>query len=341
LNTVNDFLDAQIKGVKLYLHDAGIDGFCPALFDYFKVPKYFPIDFQTQLPATLHHVPACDPSQLEYPRRMGMMGRDHPSIFIGPQNSESKTHVDARRTRFWMAMINGTKHWHMFHPQDTEHLYATDEGYPGGDIEGHYPGVFDVDTFRPDLDLWPNLRKATVWNATITKGDVLFIPEDWPHQVYNPGASVALAYNYVDRHNYGKWKRHEEHNMKTTRLEMAKRSSRNTWLKRHNKTEHDFNEMKQGEKDALPGGVGEDIDGDVDSEDYTSQGHWMDEILVEKVMRDPTWPHHIGVGKDHKEEHFRDWFRRQGWRMPPYSHSAMARNMRGLAADAGQPSNFV
>jgi len=27
-------------------------------------------------------------------------------------------------------------------------------------------------------------------------------PEGWPHQVYNPGATIALSYNYVDVHNF-------------------------------------------------------------------------------------------------------------------------------------------
>ena len=68
LTSVNDFLDAQILGVKLYLHDASIDGFCPKLFDHFKVPKYFPIDFQTQLVGDNSHRD-CDPEFGEYARR--------------------------------------------------------------------------------------------------------------------------------------------------------------------------------------------------------------------------------------------------------------------------------
>ena len=37
-------------GIKLYMHDASIDTFCPALFDHWTFPKYFPFDFQRQLP---------------------------------------------------------------------------------------------------------------------------------------------------------------------------------------------------------------------------------------------------------------------------------------------------
>ena len=334
LTSVNDFLDAQIKGVKLYLHDAGIDYFCPALFEYFKVPKYFPIDFQLQHPEDSRG--DCDPDTKELPRRMSMMGRDHPSIFIGPQNSESKTHVDARRTRFWMAMINGTKHWHMFHPRDTRYLYATDESFPDesdahGDIEGSFPGIFDVDTFRPDFSLWPELRKATLWNASITKGDILFIPEDWPHQVYNPGASVALAYNYVDRHNLDKYRRYQEHEARHRRTEMDDRVARNGRIKQTNMT---LKEIKMYEEEH-----GYYFD-NVDGEDYISLGHWSDDIMFDLLMASSLWPSHVSVPKTHQEEHFRDWFRRNAWKLPPYTKAKLEKLSVGPGALVS-PSNFV
>jgi len=116
-------------------------------------------------------------------------------------------------------MISGNKLWHLFDPKDTPYLNSTDE-------DTNYPTRFDVDTFRPDLSLWPELRKATIWEANLTKGDILFIPEDWPHQVYNPGPTVALAYNYVDRHNFGKYREYKHAEFKEEQQEIATRVKR-------------------------------------------------------------------------------------------------------------------
>jgi len=141
LETIDDLLKMQDRGVKLYMHDASIDHTCPQLFKEFKFPRYFPFDFQRQKPADELEGASCGPdSQHRWSNENGVLGVGHPSLFIGPQvshsrslrplllrrlltttrtaaptfclqNSESMLHVDARMTRFWMAMISGTKHW--------------------------------------------------------------------------------------------------------------------------------------------------------------------------------------------------------------------------------------
>ena len=41
------------------------------------------------------------------------------------------------------------------------------------------------------------------------------------------------------------------------------------------------------------------------------------ELHVMKILEDSSWPHHYVADPDHQEEAFRDWNKRQYWRMPP------------------------
>jgi len=217
-----------------------------------------------------------------------------------------------------MAMVNGTKHWHLFHPDDTKYLYAKDESYNGSTIEEIYPATFDVDTFRPDFEIWPDLRKATVYNASISKGDILFIPEDWPHQVYNPGPTVAFAYNYVDDHNMAKFKRHER---KEARDERAVTDA----LVKRNEAVHQLKSVKDPAKSPSQiqweiQGIFNDFDEEYDDVNlhHVGRGHHDDRNTQDAIRESKLWPQ-IVVAPASEDEHFREWFSRNKWKWRPYA----------------------
>ena len=66
-----------------------------------------------------------------------------------------------------------------------------------------------VDPFEPDTKRFPEFAKAVVYEANVTAGEIIFIPEIWPHAVRNLESVTAVSYNLVDDFSFEK---HEEWN---------------------------------------------------------------------------------------------------------------------------------
>jgi ribosomal protein L16 Arg81 hydroxylase len=60
-------------------------------------------------------------------------------------------------------------------------------------------GVFsDVDCERPDFNQYPKFREATVIDVVLRRGDVLFMPVGWWHQVRALDVSMTVSFtNFV------------------------------------------------------------------------------------------------------------------------------------------------
>lgn len=148
-------------------------------------------------------------------------GPGHPSLFLGPAGSQSGLHADSVASRFWMAVFQGTK-WFRLVDQAyaKEHMYPTEdesEVAPPGLSMSTYWAYFEVDTFEPDFERHPKFKEAIVWEANVTAGDIIFIPQTWLHQVKNMDNTIAMSYNYVDEHNFDQhvqW-----HLVRTSKLE--------------------------------------------------------------------------------------------------------------------------
>merc|ERR1711907_442864 len=183
INTVSDYVNVVHNGADLYLHDAGIDSMCPELLNDLRVPKYFQLDFQKQLPDDIRSRHKCNTSDNG--------GPTHPSIFLGQSRSVTGLHIDSRATRFWMAVLKGTKTFRLVNPRYMESLAP---------VYAANPNVvhLDVDLFAPDEQRLPSLRNLEVLEMTLHAGDIVFIPEGWPHQVVNEESSIAISYNYID-----------------------------------------------------------------------------------------------------------------------------------------------
>jgi len=63
-----------------------------------------------------------------------------------------------------------------------------------------YPSIFEVDAFDPDFRMFPNLKGAIVYETVTEPGEIVFIPEGWPHQVVNLEDSVLTSVNFFDNH---------------------------------------------------------------------------------------------------------------------------------------------
>ena len=75
-----------------------------------------------------------------------------------------------------LVILSGTKHFTMFAPSQRWWLYPV---YPAG---GHESSTMN-DIRDVDMEKFPCFRYATSMDVTLNKGDVMFLPYGWWHQV--------------------------------------------------------------------------------------------------------------------------------------------------------------
>lgn len=68
-------------------------------------------------------------------------------------------------------------------------------------FEGSLDCVFDADALSPDPARHPAAALAAGWEGTVGPGDLLFVPADCPHFVFNLSDTAALSANFVDGSN--------------------------------------------------------------------------------------------------------------------------------------------
>lgn len=93
-----------------------------------------------------------------------------------------------------LVQVCGEKKAVLFSPNDFEYLY----------IQGDKSLVLDVD--QPDLKKFPLFGKATRYEATLSSGDVLFIPALWFHSMTSLdfGIAVNVFWKNLDTELYDK-----------------------------------------------------------------------------------------------------------------------------------------
>jgi len=194
ITTMRDLLIAQDttpEGSQLYLHDCAVHHCCPSMSDRLRVPKYFPRDYR---------------DLKSDPKLVGKMKARHfPSIFVSKADTGSPLHSDADMSRFWVHMLSGKKLWRIFPPSEYWRLY------PSTEDDDYYPQIFAVDAMEPDFEKFPHLEGALVYETVLSAGEVLFVPEGWPHQVYNLEDSVSTTMNFVDWDGMDTYLKHKAH----------------------------------------------------------------------------------------------------------------------------------
>ena len=202
--TVEAVLHAQRQGLPLYLHDWSLELFCPALFDDIRSPRYFPADCKLQNSATiLRQIDRNHPCASFHPQLSASM---HPSLFVSSNRTHSSLHADSRGTRFWMALFHGTKRFRLWNASDTLRCLRatdTDTAHPL-----QYATTFDDDAFFPDARRSAALAHCVAWEGVLSAGEMIFIPEGWPHAVYNNDDTVAVSYNFYDEWSVAEVHRH-------------------------------------------------------------------------------------------------------------------------------------
>ncbi|MBS9434099.1 cupin-like domain-containing protein [Photorhabdus hainanensis] len=99
-------------------------------------------------------------------------------IFIGADCSGTALHYDVLETHAWLAVIEGRKRLALHAPACWDHEY-----------EQQRAQALQVLETRCDQGEWRYLE--------VNKGDLLYIPATWWHEVVNEGPTISLTRNFV------------------------------------------------------------------------------------------------------------------------------------------------
>lgn len=105
-------------------------------------------------------------------------------VLVGPAGTRSPLHVDYGHTLSCLTQIQGRKRALLFSPADSACLY-----------DGR------VDPEAPDLARFGSFAGATMYEAVLEPGDVLFIPPDWWHAVRALEKSITVGHTFFNRTN--------------------------------------------------------------------------------------------------------------------------------------------
>ncbi len=110
----------------------------------------------------------------------------------GPAGATTYIHRDRHRTHAWLAQLVGRKKWTLF-PPDQYALVHTKNFEVGGQPW--------VNIANPDLEQFPDYKRATPIEFVMHPGEFVFLPSGWLHQVTSLDATISLGGNFVDSSN--------------------------------------------------------------------------------------------------------------------------------------------
>jgi len=153
----------------------------PTLLEDYAVPDYFPEDF------------------------FSLMGSERPFyrwIVIGGPRSGSSFHLDPFKTSAWNALLAGRKRWVLYPPgQVPPSGVDADEDEDTGEID--YTGEDPVVWF---LEHYPQIMRSDPKNHPIEcileEGEIIYVPTNWWHMVFNLTESIAVTQNFCDSYNF-------------------------------------------------------------------------------------------------------------------------------------------
>jgi hypothetical protein len=110
------------------------------------------------------------------------------SLWLGSAETHSGLHFDGEDNFF--AQVVGSKRVFMVPASESRfvHPYLADFGKSPIDVEGVLAG-------RVDLAPYPRFSRATVYEATLQPGDVLFMPAMWWHHLHALTPSISVSHH--------------------------------------------------------------------------------------------------------------------------------------------------
>ena len=109
---------------------------------------------------------------------------DRAKLWIGPRNSRTPLHKDAPKNL--ALQLYGNKTWRFFNSNDNDNLCFTDNNKS---LEWSQYEIGELSTC-------PSAKKAFMYEIKMTPGDMLYLPEQWSHDVKNNDISIMINYWY-------------------------------------------------------------------------------------------------------------------------------------------------
>jgi hypothetical protein len=187
-NTTEDEGEGDLQGDLVYSSGAvGIPEFCPRLEFFTPIPKYVSLSL---IPLTSYNV---QPGQ--------------PEMYIGPPGTKTELHMDMFLIPFWMSVYKGKKTFRVipfdqiynnevlktfFLDESTGSRWEKKVSYDEATGKAIYK---ELEIWNPDLDVFPELLEATVYEGTASEGDWIYLPGAALHGVSNDGYSWGVSVN--------------------------------------------------------------------------------------------------------------------------------------------------
>ncbi|UPR00200.1 JmjC domain-containing protein [Chloropicon primus] len=163
----------------------GIPEFCPKLELSTPIPRF----------VTFGSMPR-DPNGVQ---------QGQPEQYIGPPGTKTELHVDSLLVPFWMSVYKGSKTFRVITFHDIKASRGLSKLFLDKQQSRWSREVVDRETgqtvrreleiWNPDLDVFPELGEATVYEGTVQAGDWIFLPGGAPHGVSNDGYSWGVSIN--------------------------------------------------------------------------------------------------------------------------------------------------
>lgn len=107
---------------------------------------------------------------------------DYMFVYIGPSGSWTPLHADVYSSFSWSVNVVGRKKWILFPPGEEEKLK---------DQLGNLPLMFEDTKFE----------NVTHFKVIQQKGDAIFVPSGWHHQVSNELDTISINQNWINACN--------------------------------------------------------------------------------------------------------------------------------------------
>ncbi|KAI5060603.1 hypothetical protein GOP47_0025023 [Adiantum capillus-veneris] len=115
---------------------------------------------------------------------------DYRFVYMGPKGTWTPLHADVLRSYSWSSNICGKKLWHLLPPSETHLIF---DRHMRSSVYNIY-GDISVEEF-------PNFHKAGWLECTQEKGQILFVPSKWYHQVTNLEDTISINHNWINGYN--------------------------------------------------------------------------------------------------------------------------------------------
>ncbi|MBL9172151.1 MAG: cupin-like domain-containing protein [Verrucomicrobiales bacterium] len=114
-------------------------------------------------------------------------------LFMGGYGSRFPyLHVDLLALDTQITQLHGTKEFILYPPDQTPYLYP----FPDNPLRSQ------VNIFEPDLEKFPNFRKAVATRVRVEPGESILFPTGWWHTTQIHGPSISFGRVHVNRANW-------------------------------------------------------------------------------------------------------------------------------------------